>query len=175
MASLAPATFDVHVLSVGEVRVRPDNIAGTWRPMLLWTLTSRSWSPWLPINVVVLEHPQGTVLFDTGQDPASVSDPAYYPSGLLGWIYRRQAEFRLPEQAGLVAALGSVGRSPKDVTRVALSHLHQDHAGNVAALTHAEVLVDPAEAAILEAKSPELHGVLPRHLDVPGLVLTPAT
>lgn len=168
-----PAPFGVHVLSVGEVRVRPDNIVGTWRPMLLWTLTSRSWTDWLPVHVVVIEHPLGTVLFDTGQDPASVSDPTYYPPGLLGWIYRRQAQFRVPSAQALEPALAAVGVALDDVATVALSHLHQDHAGNVAALAHARVLVDPREHALLDEKSPELHGVLPQHLAVEGLTLTP--
>ncbi|MAS55747.1 N-acyl homoserine lactonase family protein [Nocardioides sp.] len=155
----------VQVVSVGEVRVRPDNIAGTWRPMLWWTLTSRTWSPWLPVNVVVIEHPRGTVLFDTGQDPASVGDPSYYPPGLLGWIYRRQAAFRFPDGHGLEEALSVVGIAPSDVRTVVLSHLHQDHAGNVAVLPRADILLDPAELALLAERSPELHGVLPRHLD----------
>jgi len=162
---MSPAAIPVRVASVGEVRVRPDNIAGTWRPMLWWTLTSRSWSPWLPVNVVVIEHPRGTVLFDTGQDPASVSEPSYYPAGLLGWVYRRQAAFRSPVGQSLPAALRAAGVPLSEVGTVVLSHLHQDHAGNVAALPEAEILVDAAELALLDEKSPELHGILPRHLD----------
>lgn len=163
----------VHVLSVGEVRVRPDNVVGTWRPMLLWTVTSRRWTPWLPVNVVVVEHPRGIVLFDTGQDPASVSDPAYYPPGPLGWVYRRQATFRVPPEQHLEGALASVGVGLHDVSTVVLSHLHQDHAGNVGALRHARVLVDPAELALLDARTPEVHGVMTRHLDPDAL--TPVT
>lgn len=36
-----------------------------------------------------IEHDRGAVLFDTGQDIASVTDEHYYPSGLLGAVYRR--------------------------------------------------------------------------------------
>ncbi|WP_300405767.1 N-acyl homoserine lactonase family protein [Nocardioides sp.] len=162
---MSPAVIRVQVASVGEVRVRPDNIAGTWRPMLWWTLTSRRWSPWLPVNVVVIQHPRGTVLFDTGQDPASVSDPSYYPPGLLGWVYRRQAAFRSPVGQSLEGALAAAGVPLSEVDTVVLSHLHQDHAGNVAALPEAEILVDATELALLDERSPELHGVLPRHLD----------
>jgi hypothetical protein len=39
----------VHALTVGEVQVRPKNIASTGTPMLWWTLTARTWSPWLPV------------------------------------------------------------------------------------------------------------------------------
>lgn len=166
-------SFRVHVVEVGQVRVRPDNVAGTWRPMLLWTLTSRRWTAWLPVNVVVLEHPRGTVLFDTGQDPASLRDPSYYPTGVLGWIYRRQAQFRLGARVGLAEALSSVGVEPTDVATVVLSHLHQDHAGNVRTVSHAPVLADPHELGLLDARTPETHGVLVRHLSSADLTLTP--
>ena len=110
------------MVEVGQVRVRPDNVAATWRPMLWWTLTSRRWTAWLPVNVVVIEHPSGTVLFDTGQDPASVDDPSFYPGGLLGWIYRRQAQFRFPDGGGLAEALRAVGVEPHEVGGDQLIH-----------------------------------------------------
>ena len=34
-----------------------------------------------PINVYVIEHRDGVVVFDTGQDRASVTDPSYFPDG----------------------------------------------------------------------------------------------
>ncbi|MDO8106290.1 N-acyl homoserine lactonase family protein [Isoptericola sp. b441] len=155
----------VSVLRVGEVQVRPDNVAGTWRPMLLWTATSRSWTDWLPVHVVVVEHDGGVLLFDTGQSPTSLSDPGYYPGGLVGWAFRRQARFRIADSDLLTARLASIGLSPDDVDTVVLSHLHQDHAGNVGLLERARVLVHADELALLDEKRPELHGVLPTQVE----------
>jgi len=66
----------VSVVSTGQVQIRPDHEASTWRPMAWWMLASRRWTSARPINAYVIEHRDGLVLFDTGQDRASVTDPA---------------------------------------------------------------------------------------------------
>lgn len=161
------------VVRVGEVRVRPDNVAGTWRPMLWWTLTSRTWTGWLPVNVVVVEHDGGTLLFDTGQSPDSLNDPSYYPTGFLGWIYRRQAQFRVSPSDRLPEALAAAGIDLAAIDTVVVSHLHQDHAGNVGHFPHSRVLVSAEELGLLSEKRPEMHGVLPDRVAPTGIDLIP--
>ncbi|MBS46101.1 MAG: hypothetical protein CMH83_23570 [Nocardioides sp.] len=170
-----PEILDVHLLRLGEVRIRPDNVAGTWRPMLLWTATARRWTDWLPVHAVVVRHAEGVLLFDTGQSPDSLTDPGYYPGGLVGWAYRRQAEFRIGPGDRLEAALASVGLTPDDVDTVVVSHLHQDHAGNLPLLPRARVVLAEAECALLETKEPSAHGVLHQHVAPPGTRLEPVT
>ena len=65
--------------------------------MYWWILTSRRWLTGRPINVYVIEHTDGVVLFDTGQDRASVTDPGYFPDGPVGLIYHRLARFEVSE------------------------------------------------------------------------------
>lgn len=165
----------VHGTTLGEVQVRPKNIEGTGTPMLWWTLTARTWSPWLPVLAFVIEHEQGLVLFDTGQSPDSLTDPDYYPGGMLGWVYRRQARFRVPVEQTLPAQLAALGFAPSDITHVVLSHLHQDHAGNLAPFTDVPVYASADELALLDQKAPELHGVLSTSIPPPGVTLTPVT
>ncbi len=84
----------VSVVNTGQVQIRPDHLASTWRPTYVWLLSSRSWTgPW-PVNAYVIEHRDGLVLFDTGQDQASVTDPGYFPSGVTGVLYDRLARSR---------------------------------------------------------------------------------
>ena len=167
-----PRVSRVSVLQVGRVRVRPDNVAGTWRPMLWWTAFSRSWTPWLPVNVVVVEHDEGVLLVDTGQSPASL-EPGYHPGGVLGWAYRRQADFDVDAADHLPARLGGIGLSVSDVDTVVLTHLHQDHAGNIGLLPHARLLVSADELALLEEKQPAAHGVMPQHVAPASVTFTP--
>jgi N-acyl homoserine lactone hydrolase len=68
----------VSVVSTGQVQIRPDHLASTWRPTAWWLLASRRWTGRRPINAYVIEHRDGLVLFDTGQDRASVTDPGYF-------------------------------------------------------------------------------------------------
>ena len=80
----AGAVKAVSVISTGTVRIRPEHPYGSRKPLYWWLLTSRRWTPPRPINVYVIEHSSGLILFDTGQDRASVTDDAYFPGGVTG-------------------------------------------------------------------------------------------
>ena len=160
------------MFSTGSVRVRPDHIAATWKPMMLWMLTSRSWSQPLPINVFVIEHQDGLVLFDTGQDRDSITDPHYFPAGLTGAMYRRTARADIPEDQTLTGQLSRLGYHPSDVSAVILSHLHQDHIGGLAELPNAHIYVSRAEWDTLSEPRAELAGIMRNHIDLPGLSWT---
>ncbi len=75
--------------------------------MYWWILTSRRWLSGRPINVYVIEHTDGVVVFDTGQDRASVTDPCYFPDGPTGVIYRRLAKFHVDEDETFTAGLAA--------------------------------------------------------------------
>ena len=165
----------VGVLSTGSVQVHPDHAAATWKPMMLWLLTSTKWTAPLPINVFVIEHRDGLVLFDTGQDRASVTDPSYPPAGITGAMYRRSAKAVIPADQTLTAGLGRLGYEPSDVSVVILSHLHQDHIGGLAQLSHARLYVSQAEWDTLSEPRAELAGLMRRHIDLPGLAWTKIT
>jgi hypothetical protein len=59
----------------------PRHLASTWKRPTPWLRTSRHWPEPLPIKAYVIEHRDGIVLFDTGQDRASVTNPGYLPGG----------------------------------------------------------------------------------------------
>jgi hypothetical protein len=66
---------------------------------------SRQWTPPRPINVYVIEHAKRLILFDTGQDRASVTDENYFPGGFTGYLYDRLARFDITESDTLSAQL----------------------------------------------------------------------
>ena len=165
----AGAVKAVSVISTGTVQIRPEHPNGSRKPMYWWLLTSRQWTPPRPINVYVIEHTRGLILFDTGQDRASVTDSTYFPGGLTGYLYDRLARFDIGEQDTLTAQLATLGYSPSDVSTAILSHLHQDHIGGLAELTGSDLLVSAAEWAELAKPGPELRGFLRSHIQLPGL------
>lgn len=124
--------------------IRPEHLYGTRKPLYWWLLTSRQWTPPQAINVYVIEHARGLILFDTGQDRASVTDGDYFPGGFIGLMYSRLAQFVIGEQDTLTAQLAILGYSPGDVNTAILSHLHQDHIGGLPVLAGADLLVSAA-------------------------------
>jgi N-acyl homoserine lactone hydrolase len=159
----------VSVVSTGTVEIHPEHALSTRKPLYWWLLTSRDWLPPRPINAYVVEHANGLILFDTGQDRASVTDPSYFPGGVTGHIYDRLARFHIGEQDTLTAQLATLGYAPADVDTAILSHLHQDHMGGLAVLRGADLLVAKAEWAELSKLAPEPRGFLRQHIQLPGL------
>jgi glyoxylase-like metal-dependent hydrolase (beta-lactamase superfamily II) len=165
----------VSVVSTGTVDIRPQHLRSTGTPTMWWLLTSRKWTDPRPINVYVVERPDGLVLFDTGQDRASVTSPHYFPSGFTGFLYRRLARFDIAADQTLTARLADIGYDIADVRTVVLSHLHQDHIGGLPELGHAEVVLDQRERNSVNEPRPEARGLLPAHIDLPGLHWRPIT
>jgi glyoxylase-like metal-dependent hydrolase (beta-lactamase superfamily II) len=131
--------------------------------------TSRRWTAPKPINVYVVEHREGLVLFDTGQDRASVTDPDYFPHGPTGLLYRRPARFDIDPGRTLSAGLAQLGHHTDDVHTAVLSHLHQHHIGGLPELTGADVVITAREWRTLARPAPEARGLLRSHIDLPGL------
>ena len=95
--------------------------------------------------IYLIEHPEGTVLFDTGVSYEMKEDPENYgPAGAPHMADFVEA-IEMSEDQRPTNLLESVGYSPEDVDVVVLSHLHTDHAGNVDAFPNAEFVVQKRE------------------------------
>ncbi len=99
-----------------------------------------------PVYSVLIEHPEGLFLFDTGFDRDLVNE---------------KLAFELPQQTDeqtIPAQLRLAGFATDDVDAVVNSHLHFDHCGGNKHLTKATTYVHVDE--IREARSPEPFEVL---------------
>ena len=117
----------------------------------------------LPVPAFLIEHPRGRVLFDTGMHP----DIQHDPHGRIGFLADVFAAGFHPgeEVSGRLVALGfAIDR----VDYAIVSHLHFDHAGGLATVPNARVIVqrreweagqDPERAAALSfARADYDHG-----------------
>jgi N-acyl homoserine lactone hydrolase len=166
----------VSLVSTGTVQIRPQHVETDGTPLMWWLNTSRQWTEPRPINVYVIEHDKGLVLFDTGQDRRSVTDPRYFPGGLAGHIYRRLAKFDIPPDATLTDRLRAEGYDIADVRVAIVSHLHQDHIGGLRELPRsAQVLVSATELASVDKKLAVFAGLMREHIRIPGVNFTAVT
>jgi glyoxylase-like metal-dependent hydrolase (beta-lactamase superfamily II) len=159
----------VRVLTTGTVEIHPQQAVGSRLPRYLWIAGSRRWLRPRPINAYLIEHARGLVLFDAGQDRASVTDPTYFPGGLTGWLYGRLAHFHVGPADTITAKLAELGHAPADVDLAILSHLHEDHIGGIGELADSTFLVSDVEWRSMFGLLPELRGILRRHIERPGL------
>jgi N-acyl homoserine lactone hydrolase len=159
--------------STGTVDIHPQHAYRSHSPMYWWILTSRRWLTGRPISVYVIEHTDGVVVFDTGQDRDSVTDPCYFPDGPTGVIYRRLAKFHVNDDETFTAGLKRLGYAPADVTTAVISHLHQDHIGGVGEIPHADLLISADEWRSLHRPMAEPRGFLRTHIELPDLDWTP--
>ena len=71
-----PTINSLRVLRSGWAEQHKEHRYGSRVPQLWWVLTSRSWVK-LPISFFLIGHRNGPVLFDTGLDPAILSNPKH--------------------------------------------------------------------------------------------------
>jgi glyoxylase-like metal-dependent hydrolase (beta-lactamase superfamily II) len=143
----------IHCLSTG--RVRPKRGDRGVRRYLVdeWADHTR------PVNVFLVEHPEGLCLFDTGQT-AEATQPGYFPSL---YPFFRLSRFELTPEDEVAAQLPRLGYAPEDVRWVVLSHLHTDHVGGLAPFGGAEVLVSRTEWHDAQGLGGRLRGYLPQY------------
>lgn len=94
----------------------------------------------VPVPVFLVEHPHGRVLFDTGMHPALQRDPRSRLGAVADVL---TPDFGPGEEVAARTAV--LGAAPDRIDYVVLSHLHFDHAGGLATLPNARVVVQRRE------------------------------
>lgn len=124
-----------------------------------------------PVPGVLCELDGGWLLLDTGFNDPLVRDP---------WLYRRfhggnhgiEAQLLPGDGDSLEAAFAMVGVDPDDVVAVAVSHLHNDHAGGLRRFVgRVPVHCQRRELdyGLSNHPEPEHHGIFRIDFDDPGI------
>ena len=133
----------VHAIQTGTVAVTAAwrEAVGHGRRRLVHTIADRDWTEPLPIYAFAIEHPEGVIVVDTGED-ARASDRGYFTRWHPG--VRAFREWVTPEQE-IGPQLERLGIAPSDVRWVVMTHLHTDHAGGLHHFPGNEILVTRTE------------------------------
>jgi glyoxylase-like metal-dependent hydrolase (beta-lactamase superfamily II) len=175
MAVEHPAVKNVSVISTGSVEMHREHMYGTRKPGLWWVTRGKEWIADVPLNVFVIEHDDGLVLFDTGMDPAAATDPDYWnvagdwADSVVRSVLHRVFRFEIGPDDRLGSQLEKAGYRTEDVKAAVLSHLHFDHVGGIGDIPGAELFVSPdAWDVVQKAKHPERDYVARSRILVPG-------
>ena len=96
---------------------------------------------WVPAAFYLIKHPKGHVLFDTGVNDREIAAPgSVWPRPAVDYFGLK----RSPAQS-IEAQLAKAGVTPADIRYVVISHLHLDHAGNVAKFPNATFVIQNDE------------------------------
>ena len=157
----------VSVISTGTGEGHWEHIHGSRKPALWWIFFGKRWVK-LPLNVFVIEHSNGLVLFDTGQDRAVMTDPDYWPAGFTGTIMRHLFKFHIGPDETLIRQLEKLGYSTDDVSKAVFSHLHSDHTGSIGEILHADLIVSHEAWEHMLRPHSEREMILRRDIELPG-------
>lgn len=167
MTSTSHPIRRVTVINTGSGGAHREHLYGTRKPALWWIFFGRQRVK-LPINVYVIEHADGLVLFDTGMDPAVVTDPDYWPDRVTGMFMRNIFEWDIPPDDNLGRQLELAGYAATDVTKAVISHLHADHAAGIRFIPQADLFVAAEAWQHMLGPHPEREMVLRRDIAVLG-------
>jgi glyoxylase-like metal-dependent hydrolase (beta-lactamase superfamily II) len=120
----------IHMFSTGQGKDKHRFMHARFKGSLSLadSILDRRFTDWLPIWVMVIEHPEGTFVIDTGER-AEASHPAWFKTAgrLPGWFVGSQFKFAIARDQEIDVQLAALRLSIHRITAVVLTHLHFDH------------------------------------------------
>jgi N-acyl homoserine lactone hydrolase len=138
----------IHLVSTGAVTVKTKFREATKTGLLamLDFILDKNFTEWLPIWVMIIEHPEGVFVIDTGEN-ANVNDPSYFKSlGIIAnWFDTTQFKFKVNKNEEIGPQLNELNIPIEKVKAVVLTHLHLDHADGLKYFPNTEIIVNKKE------------------------------
>src|SRR5580765_6676567 len=131
----------IHLISTGAVSVKTKfrEARKTGFLAMIDFILDKNFTEWMPIWVLVIEHPEGIFVIDTGEN-ANVNDPGYFrSSGLFAnWFDTKQFKFEVSVEEEIGPQLEKLNIKIADIRSVILTHLHLDHIDGLKYFPHTE-------------------------------------
>ncbi|QSO45846.1 N-acyl homoserine lactonase family protein [Alicyclobacillus mengziensis] len=94
----------------------------------------------VPVYTVLIDHPEGKILFDSACHPHAMGENGRWPK-----MTQETFEWLSDEACYLPHRLEALGLRPADIRYVVASHLHMDHAGCLEMFPNATIFVHEDE------------------------------
>lgn len=95
---------------------------------------------WAPVSFYVIKHPKGNVMFDTGNNDKTITNPD-------GWWGPLAKGFglKMTQNDAMAAQLKKIGLTTADIKYVVVGHMHLDHGGNISQFPNATLVAQNDE------------------------------
>jgi len=150
----------VHAIQTGKCAVKvshqTNHVPHLFTPIKI-TLDSH-FTDFLPIWVWVIEHPEGVIVIDTGEN-AGVMNPDYFkPAGKIVAAYnRKNIKFQISEEEEIGYQLNKLNIAKDKIKNVVLTHLHLDHTDGLQSFPSTEIIVHKEEFNHPSGNIPQLY------------------
>lgn len=139
----------IHALCTGTVAVKTNfkSKKGVGELAKLNILLDKHYTEYLPIWVWVIEHPEGLIVIDTGEN-AEIKDLDKYlakESGFLRYQFKHACKFNIDPKDELNFQFEKVNLKIDDVKLVVLTHMHLDHTDGLKFFPKQEIIVGDFE------------------------------
>ena len=138
----------VHLVSTGAVSVKTKFRESTKTGILasLDFIFDKKFTEWMPIWVMVIEHPEGVFVIDTGEQ-AEVNDPGFFKSSgfFVNWFDTTQFKFIVKKEEEIGPQLSELNIPVEKIKAVVLTHLHLDHIDGLKYFPSTEIIVNKYE------------------------------
>ena len=137
----------IHAINTGTVQVHPLHMEYHGKESLAKPrlLMSRGWTEPKPIYTWVVEHPEGLLVIDTGENER-YNSRGYLDCGkLTGKLTKQLVKVDIGQQQEIGPQMKELGLDPEDVRWVVLTHLHIDHIDGLYYFPKSEVILSQTE------------------------------
>lgn len=139
----------IHALCTGTVAVKTAfrTKKGFGELAKINILLDHHYTDYLPIWVWVIEHPEGLIVIDTGENAEIKNLDKYLAkeSGFLRYQFKHACKFNIDPKDELNYQFDKVNLKLDDVKLVALTHLHLDHTDGLKFFPKQEIIVGDFE------------------------------
>lgn len=154
------ADVTVHAIQTGLCAVKESHIT-RHVPHFLTPLKitfDKHFTEFFPIWVWVIEHPEGVIVVDTGENAGVMNDDYFKPAGKIVAAYnKKNIKFQVTEEDELGSQLIRLNIVPDDVMCVVLTHLHLDHTDGLHHFPTTEIVVNKEEFNHPSGNIPQLY------------------
>jgi glyoxylase-like metal-dependent hydrolase (beta-lactamase superfamily II) len=139
----------IHGLNTGTAAVKTAfrTRKGAGELAKLNILLDKHYTDYMPIWVWVIEHPEGLLVIDTGEN-AAIKDLDKYlakESGFSRYFFKHACKFNIDPKDELNHQFNKVNLELEDVKLVVLTHLHLDHTDGLKFFPKQEIMVGGLE------------------------------